>query len=196
VLESLSPIVLLNVPVSVAFRPQHLLSLKGFRPMNAKVYVLTVILGCLGLTSAWSGEEKTSTDKDLTLLQGRWTARAGARREVKVLLDIKGRKATATIKTPHGAKLLLTGEVKLDETTSPRRLDWINFTGADQQEFPPLLGIYSLKGDRFTVCNGGLKGARPSAFKPGDGILADVVVFERERTVADGKAKASETVKK
>jgi uncharacterized protein (TIGR03067 family) len=164
--------------------------------MSAKVYVLTVILGSLGLTSARSGEEKTSTDKDLNLLQGRWTARAGARREVKVLLDIKGRKATATIKTPHGAKLLLTGEVKLDETTSPRRLDWINFTGADQQEFPPLLGIYSLKGDRFTVCNGGLKGARPSEFKPGDGILADVVVFERERTVADGKAKASQTVKK
>jgi uncharacterized protein (TIGR03067 family) len=201
VIVPLIPIFLLNVPVSVTFRPQHLLSLKGFRPMNAKVYVLTVILGFVGVTSALRGQDTTPAGKnDLALLQGRWTARAGARREVKVSLDIKGRKATATIKTPHGAKLLLTGEVKLDETTSPRRLDWINFTGADQQEFPPLLGIYSLKGDRFTVCNGGLKGARPREFKPGDGILAEVVVFEREPAVADAKSKPSDkssaTVKK
>jgi uncharacterized protein (TIGR03067 family) len=184
-------IFLLNAPVRVTFRPQHLLSLKGFQPMNAKVYVLSVILGFLAVAAARGGEETTPADNDLTLLQGRWTGRAGARREVRVVLDIKGRKATATIKTPHGAKLLLTGEVKLDETTSPRRLDWIKFTGADQQEFPPLLGIYSLKGDRFTVCNGGLKGARPSEFKPGDGILAEVVIFERERLAADPKSKPS-----
>ena len=105
------------------------------------------------------------------------------------MLEIKGSKATATIKTPHGARLLLTGEVKLDETASPRRLDWIKFTGADQQEFPPLLGIYGLKGDRFTVCNGGLNGSRPSDFKPGNGILAEVVVFEREPSLAAAKSK-------
>ena len=124
----------------------------------------------------------------------------GARREVRVLLEIKGCKATATIKTPHGAKLLLTGEVKLDETTSPRRVDWIKFTGADQQEFPALLGIYSLEGDRFTVCNGGLNGSRPREFKPGDGILAEVVRFERDRSLADAKSrpatKTPATIKK
>jgi uncharacterized protein (TIGR03067 family) len=117
-----------------------------------------------------------------------------------VVLEIKGSKATATIKTPHGARLLLTGEVKLDESTSPRRVDWSKFTGADQQDFPPLLGIYTLKGDRFTVCNGGLNRARPSEFKPGDGILAEVVVFEREQPAAVAKsqptAKSSATAKK
>ena len=118
----------------------------------------------------------------------------GARREVRVLLEFKGSQAKATIKTPHGVRLLLTGEVKLDATTSPRRLDWINFTGADQQEFPPLLGIYTLEGNRFTVCNGGLNRSRPTEFKPGDGILAEVVVFEREpSSVADGKSKTTTT---
>jgi uncharacterized protein (TIGR03067 family) len=168
--------------------------------MNGKVHILTLMLSSLGASAALRGGETTSTDNDLARLQGRWTARAGARREVRVVLEIKGSKATATIKTPHGARLLLTGEVKLDETTSPRRVDWSKFTGADQQDFPPLLGIYSLKGDRFTVCNGGLNGARPSEFKPGDGILAEVVVFERERSLADAKsqptAKSSATVKK
>jgi uncharacterized protein (TIGR03067 family) len=160
--------------------------------MKANVYFLTtVILGSVGLTMVAGGTETTPGEKDLAKLQGRWTARAGARREVRVVLEIKGQKATATIKTPHGAKLLLTGEVKLDATTSPRRLDWIKFTGADQQDFPPVLGIYTVEGDRFTVCNGGLNGSRPSEFKPGDGILAEVVVFERERSLADAKSKGS-----
>jgi uncharacterized protein (TIGR03067 family) len=168
--------------------------------MNTKVHILTLILSSLGACAALPGAETTSADNDLARLQGRWTARAGARREVRVVLEIKGSKATATIKTPHGARLLLTGEVKLDESTSPRRVDWSKFTGADQQDFPPLLGIYTLKGDRFTVCNGGLNRARPSEFKPGDGILAEVVVFEREQPAAVAKsqptAKSSATAKK
>ena len=158
--------------------------------MNAKLYVMAMMVSFLGLTSASWSDEPTAADNDLGRLQGRWSARAGARREVRVLLEIKGGKATATIKTPHGAKVILTGEVKLDQTTSPRRVDWVNFTGADQQEFPPLRGIYAIKGDRLTLCNGGLKGGRPSEFKAGDGILSEVVVFERERSVADAKTEA------
>ena len=58
----------------------------------------------------------------------------------------------------------------------------------------PLLGIYTLEGNRFTVCNGGLNRSRPTEFKPGDGILAEVVVFEREpSSVADGKSKRTTT---
>ncbi len=168
--------------------------------MNSKVHILTFFLSSLGTFTASVGAETPSAENDLARLQGRWAARAGARREVRVMLEIKGCKATATIKTPHGARLLLTGQVKLDETTSPRRLDWIKFTGADQQEFPPLLAIYTLKGDRFTVCNGGMNGSRPSDFKPGDGILAEVVVFERDRSLANAKSspasKTPATIKK
>ena len=45
--------------------------------------------------------------------------------------------------------MLLEGEVKLDETTTPRQLDWVKLTGAYQQEFPPLLAIYTIDGDPF-----------------------------------------------
>jgi uncharacterized protein (TIGR03067 family) len=159
--------------------------------MKAKVYSLSVTMVALSLIPAVGGTETTSKQSDLGRLQGRWTARAGARREVRVILEIKGRQATASIKTPSGVRLLLEGEVKIDETTSPRRLDWIKFTGADQQEFPPLLGIYAIDGDRFTVCNGGLNGSRPTEFKRGDGILAEVVVFQREPTVVVSKSKTT-----
>lgn len=161
--------------------------------MKAKVIFLGLTMAAFSLASikAWGGKETIPGDSDLGRLQGRWTARAGARREVRVVLDIKGRQATASVKTPHGMRLLLEGEVKLDETTSPRRVDWIKFSGADQQEFPPLLGIYTVDGDRFTVCNGGIDRARPKEFKAGDGLLAEVVVFQRERPAAEAKSKPS-----
>jgi uncharacterized protein (TIGR03067 family) len=161
--------------------------------MKAQVIFLSMAMAASSLASipVYGGTETTiPSDSDLGRLQGRWTARAGARREVRVVLEIKGHQATASIKTPHGMRLLLEGEVSLDEKASPRRVDWIKFTGADQQEFPPLLGIYTVDHDRFTVCNGGIDRARPTEFKAGDGVLAEVVVFQRERPPTEAKAKA------
>ena len=156
--------------------------------MKKKYILLTVVsITALGWISALAGTEAIPADTDLGRLQGRWTARAGARREVKVFLTIQGRRVDATIKTPQGVSFEVQGEVRLDETTSPRRLDWVNFSGADQQEFPQIPAIYKLDRDTFTLCNGGMNGTRPKEFKPGDGALADVVVFERERPSAVAK---------
>jgi uncharacterized protein (TIGR03067 family) len=146
----------------------------------------------LTLTVAGS-PEAIATNSDLGRLQGRWTARAGARKEIQVTLTIQGRRVDAAISAPKGIRLQVQGELKLDETTSPRMLDWINFTSADQQEFPQIPGIYKLDGDKFTVCNGGMNGSRPTEFKPGDGVLAEVVVFQRERVASAAKTKPAAT---
>ena len=159
--------------------------------MIATAYSLGVTLITLSLIPPLGGTDTSPKQSDLGRMRGRWTACAGARHEVRVILEIEGRRATASIKTPSGVRLLLEGEVKLDETTSPRRLDWVKFTGADQQEFPPLLAIYTIDGDRFTVCNGGLNGSRPTEFKRGDGILAEVVVFQREPMAVARKSKTT-----
>ena len=111
----------------------------------------------------------------------------GARKEIRVILTIRGRQVDVAISTPQGIRVQAQGEVKLDETTSPRQVDWINFTSADQQEFPQIPGIYKLDGDTFTVCNGGMNGSRPKEFKPGDGVLSEVVVFQRERVASTGQ---------
>jgi uncharacterized protein (TIGR03067 family) len=156
--------------------------------MKMKYILLTLLsITALGWISALAGTEAIPADTDLGRLQGRWTARAGARREVKVFLTIQGRRVDATIKTPQGISFEVQGEVRLDETTSPRSLDWVNFSGADQQEFPQIPAIYKLDRDTFTLCNGGMNGTRPKEFKPGDGALADLVVFERERLSSDSK---------
>ena len=59
--------------------------------MNAKVYFLSVILSLRGLALACAGVgEARPARSDLARLQGRWTARAGARREVRVASGDQG----------------------------------------------------------------------------------------------------------
>jgi len=152
---------------------------------------LALVAASLAWTTALAAAEAISPDSDLGRLQGRWTARAGAKHEVRVVLAVQGRRVDASIATPQGIRFQVHGEVQVDETTSPRRLDWVKFTGADQQEFPEIPAIYKLDRDTFIVCNGGLNGSRPTEFKSGDGLLAEVVVFKREPEPAASKTKST-----
>ncbi len=140
------------------------------------VALVTISLAC---TTTLVAAEAFSPDSDMGRLQGRWTARAGAKREVRVIMAVVGRQVNVSIATPQGIRFKVRGEIQVDESTSPRQLDWIKFTGADQQVFPQISAIYKIDRDTFIVCNGGLNGTRPKEFKPGDGILADVVEFQR-----------------
>ncbi len=147
--------------------------------MSARFSLLTAMaVGLAGMSIVAAAESEAQTS-DLSRLQGRWTARAGARREIRVTLEIQGQRVNADITTPQGLRIQVHGELKLDETSSPGSLDWVKFVGADQQEFPPIPAIYKLDRNTFTVCNGGLNGSRPKQFKAGDGVFADVVVFQR-----------------
>jgi len=159
--------------------------------MRVKNSLLTLVATAASLAwiSAVAGTEATADKSDMSRLQGRWMARAGARREIRVTLDIRGQRVDAAFTTQQGVRLRVRGELRLDEKSSPRSLDWIKFTGADQQEFPPIPAIYRIDRDTFTVCNGGLDGSRPKEFKPGDGVFADVVVFERVGKVLEDKPK-------
>ena len=127
---------------------------------------------------------------DLARLQGRWKGMAGPRKEIRVVLEVKGRDVNVEIKTPKGLDFQAQGELSLDESTSPRSLDWRKFSGPDQQPLPDIAAVYKIEGDTFTVCNGGVHGSRPKDFKPGEGVLADVVVFQRldEQTQRKGAA--------
>jgi uncharacterized protein (TIGR03067 family) len=162
--------------------------------MRTRYLIPALAMAALGLSSiaTLAGDTETiATNSDLGRLQGRWTARAGARKEIQVNLSVAGRHVDVDIKTAQGIHLKAQGEVKIDETTSPRKLDWINFTSADEQEFPQIPGIYKLNGDTLTVCTGGMNGSRPREFKPGDGVLSEVVMFQRERVATAEKTKPS-----
>jgi uncharacterized protein (TIGR03067 family) len=156
---------------------------------KSSLFAFLAAIASLFSFASFAGTETISPNSDLGRLQGRWIARAGARGEVRVVLQIDGHKVDASIDTPQGIRFRLRGELKLDESTSPRSLDWVKFSGADQQEFPDVLGIYKIQRETFTIRNGGLSGPRPKEFKSGEGVLSEVIVFERERIASAAKDK-------
>lgn len=137
-------------------------------------------VGILILTGAWAGAgENDPVSGDLAKFQGKWETQAGTSRELRVTLEFTGKKAHVVIHSPQGLKIKARGEVRVDESSSPKRLDWVGFSAGDFQAIPEIQGVYKMEGDALILCNGGFNGARPVAFEPGDGPLADVITFRR-----------------
>ncbi|MDB5350811.1 MAG: hypothetical protein JWN86_2058 [Planctomycetota bacterium] len=127
---------------------------------------------------------------DLAKLQGSWTTKAGPKRDIPVTMAIKGHQVIVDVASPLGLAIHAEGRLKIDESTSPKTIDWVEFSIVDGHEMPEVLGLYELKGDTFKTVNGGPNNGRPSEFKKGDGALADILVFSRAKTeVADSGAK-------
>ena len=148
-----------------------------------------MVIAALAAPAIGAGPEK---DSDLGKLQGRWEASVGKRREFSVVLEVKGTEVSATISPRRGPKLQANGELQLDETATPRSLDWVKFSTPDGIEVPRLQSIYRLEGDRLIVRSGGFNDARPKAFeKGGEGVWSDVLVFTRPPSAAKAEAVTS-----
>ena len=122
--------------------------------MRTRILILTAVLFAMSpswITTLAGSPEAIAAASDLGRLQGCWRGRAGARKEIRVVLTVRGRQVDIAISTPQGIRAQAHGVVKFDETKSPRQVDWINFTSADQQEFPQIPGIYKLDGDTLTI---------------------------------------------
>ena len=152
--------------------------------MKVVVHTLVAMIGFSLLPRADAAERTVAGD--LARLQGRWVTKAGPRRTMVVCLNIEGNKATLDIRTPQGLKFNATGELRINESVSPATLDWVGFTGLDSQDLPDIPAIYEIKGESFKVCNGGPNSSRPLEFGPGESILADIHVFERDTTSGGG----------
>jgi uncharacterized protein (TIGR03067 family) len=151
------------------------------------VLALTTLL----LISA-DAPDSPAPNGDLARLQGTWATQAGPKKNIPVTLQIKGRSVTVKIQPPIGRPIIADGELEIDETAAPKSLDWRKFTGGDDQEFPEVHAIYQIDGDALIVCNGGPNNPRPSEFRKGDGILADLMTFHRRvdgRPAADADRK-------
>jgi uncharacterized protein (TIGR03067 family) len=118
---------------------------------------------------------------DLAKIQGTWTTQAGPDHAIAVTLTIAGHHATVRLALPSGDTFQARGEVRLDETATPKAWDWVKFTGLDGQELPEIPAIYELDGDTLTVCNGGPANDRPTQFEAGESSLADLYRFHRQK---------------
>lgn len=158
------------------------------KPVGKARWLVRTVLGgmivcCLVVSTTFAGApvESAKENGDLCKLQGAWTSTTG---KIAVRLEFRDRKVTARVEPPFGEPIVARGDIRIDESVSPKALDWLKFTTDDEQSLPTVLGIYALEGDQLTIRTGGFAGRRPKEFKPGEGLLADVVVFRREAAVS------------
>jgi uncharacterized protein (TIGR03067 family) len=118
---------------------------------------------------------------DLAKIQGTWTTKAGPDHDIAVTLTIEGHRATVRLALPGGDTFQARGEVRINETVTPKAWDWVKFAGLDGQELPEIPAIYELDGDMLTVCNGGPANDRPTKFQAGESSLADLYRFHRHK---------------
>jgi uncharacterized protein (TIGR03067 family) len=150
------------------------------------------LVGLLLVAGAAGPSEKAPAG-DLGRLQGTWTTKTGPERDIKVSLEITGHSARVKIEGSDGLSVQARGDLRIDDQSEPHTMDWVNFESQDHQEIPDLLAIYELSGGKFKLCTGGFHNDRPSEFKSGDGVLADVFVFERIAPDVAGADKDSKT---
>jgi uncharacterized protein (TIGR03067 family) len=143
-------------------------------------FLVSIVFTLATTASALAAEPPR--EGDIARLQGRWTAKAGPQGNIQVLLEIQGQQARVDIATPQGLKFQVQGELRINDKVLPRTLDWVKFTGLDEQDLPDIPAIYELDGETFKVCNGSPNSTRPKEFKRGEGILAGIVVFERPKS--------------
>jgi uncharacterized protein (TIGR03067 family) len=137
-------------------------------------------LAVLVVAALAMGADPEKEKGDLSKIQGQWEASVGKKRDFKVSLEVKGNEVSATITPKRGPKLKANGELQLDESASPRSLDWVKFSTPDGIEVPKLQSIYRLEGDRLIVRSGGFNDTRPKTFEAGgEGVWTDVLVFTR-----------------
>jgi uncharacterized protein (TIGR03067 family) len=147
-----------------------------------RVPTLALAAATLVAGAAFAADTKPKTG-DLAKLQGEWTTLAGPAKNIPVAIAIRGNTVIVRVAITRKRSIEAKGELLLNDSASPKTLDWVKFTGLDDQEFPEILAIYELSGDELKICNGGPNNDRPTEFKPGDGCLADVLTFKRKKDV-------------
>jgi RNA polymerase sigma factor (sigma-70 family) len=176
--------------------------------------LVALLLGGTGAVLAWKPELRRNAPPpktrpvaldDHTRLQGKWKAVKAVIDGVDVPADeVKGMEwefAGETIRIvekPGGE--LLDAAFTLDTVPSPRRLD---MTMQEAANLPAnlrtgkpteLLGIYELKGDKLTVCQGRKdKGGRPTEFESDKTNKAMLIVFEKDDPKKADKPKGDQS---
>jgi uncharacterized protein (TIGR03067 family) len=112
--------------------------------------------------------KKDEAKDDLARLQGDWKAMIGPNKDRPVTFAIKDKSIAVKYTTDDGNVLNLKGEFAINESASPRTIDFVKFKN-EGEDMDDTLGLYKVEGDTFTLCVSGPGEPRPSEFKAGDG---------------------------
>ena len=153
-------------------------------PFAAAFLALSLVLSHSGAADEPKG--------DLAKVQGKWTAMVGPDKNIPIVVEFKGTNAIILV-TVQERELNIKGEIKLDETKSPKQWDWTKFESeSDGNHVEDNLAIYKFNGEKLVLCSGGPGGQRPTEFKDGDGGMPSLVEFTRVKDEKKDEPKKDE----
>jgi uncharacterized protein (TIGR03067 family) len=127
-----------------------------------------LLIAFLPLALAIARADDPAPTGDLAKLQGEWKTMIGPNKDRPVTFSIKGKAVAVKFTTGDGETLNLAGEIKVDESASPRTIDFVGFKH-DGEAMDDSRGLYKVEGDTFTLCVAGPGEPRPAEFKAGSG---------------------------
>ncbi len=114
---------------------------------------------------------------DMAKFQGNWKSSLN-NGDVQIRLTVKGDAMTAKW-SKDGSELELKGKFKLNESATPKTIDFVGFKRPDGEDMPDNPGIYAIDGESITICAGGGGNARPTEFKAGEGGQPTLFTLEK-----------------
>ena len=142
-------------------------------------------------TLAQDKDKKEDAPKgDLAKVQGKWTAMVGPEKNIPIVVEFKG-KVAIILATIQERELNIKGEIKLDETKTPKQWDWTKFE-SEGNHIEDNLALYKFDGEKLVLCSGGPGNPRPTEFKDGDGGMPSLIEFTRVKDEKKDEPKKDE----
>ena len=127
-------------------------------------------------------DAKPEPKGDLAVLQGKWKAAVGPNKDRTIVITFKESKVEAKLTGENGDEMEFKGEFTINESASPKSIDFVKFKGSNGDEVGDNLGLYKVEGDSLTISVGGPGNARATEFKAGEGVDgAHLWTFTREK---------------
>lgn len=143
------------------------------KPLSHALVVLLAVVPA-------SAEDK-APEGDLARLQGTWKAMIGRDKDRPVTLEIKGDAVAVSFTSDQGEMHSVKATLKLDETATPKGMDWAAVT-RDGEDVPEILAIYELTGDTLKIRAGRRpRDVRPTEFLPDTGTDDDQAILTRQK---------------
>lgn len=132
--------------------------------------IIPIAVLALASTVPLAGAGIDDPTGDAARLQGRWTAPAGPDGKGTAILEFQGDRVTMSTRTGDaGARKVLEGRFKVDESAKPHAIDFLGCTGPFGQAQPDTHAIYELDGDRLRIAYPAkAPDDRPTAFPTDD----------------------------